>query len=464
MLLGLYTSTRGYIQVPNQGSFEVWNGGTSAIVEFKNNSDSVFYGNVGIGISPVGKLTVKQAYTSGTTPIYLGNTSFTAWNRQSYDTFILQQDDVTSFRMVEKNGEANTSDQVLSFSIGDGIGRIATSAQPLQFYVNGSPSGLAYQGLSGTQVLVMNTNGNAQFNYALGVTGLLTGSAYFDATSSSGYRLRNSTNTANVGGFTRRGLWEGNANYDPGMWAETGYGLYFYTNGSATTVLTLATSGAATFVSNVYATGSYVASASAIAEIRLQGGGYGASYNTSLRSIVGAPGVLQFGNNGGNYILAGNTLTGGYLEFRVNCASESTSAGSKVLTLNANATANFESTVTAGGDVVAYSDRRLKENIKPIENALSKTLALQGVTYNRIEADTDRSTKIGFIAQDVIDVLPEVVTHNLDSDIYGVSYGNITALLVEAVKELSNKNREQQYEIDTLRGQIAHVLNVTLKR
>jgi len=61
----------------------------------------------------------------------------------------------------------------------------------------------------------------------------IKGAIYFDAQSSSGYRIRNSSDTANAGGFTRRGLWEGNANYDPGMWAETGYGLYFYSNGSA---------------------------------------------------------------------------------------------------------------------------------------------------------------------------------------------------------------------------------------
>jgi hypothetical protein len=412
-------------------------------------------GNVTIGSATTpGRLTVKySSYSSAQSPLYVGNTGFTAWNRQSYDTFVLQQDDVTSFRMVEKNGETTASDQVLTFSIGDGVARIATSAQPLQFYVNGSPSGLAYQGLSGTPVLAMNTNGNAQFNYALGVTGLLTGSAYFNATSSSGYRLRNSTDTANVGGFTRRGLWEGNANYDPGMWAETGYGLYFYTNGSATTVLTLATTGAATFSSSISAsggistTGSFTSTVSGTSELRLQGGGYGGSYNTSLRSLAGAIGVLQFGNNGGNYVLIGNTLAGGYLEFRVNCASESTAAGSKVLTLNANATANFESTLTAGGDIIAYSDRRIKENIKPIENALSKTLSLQGVTYNRIEAEADKSTKIGFIAQDVLDILPEVVTHNLDSDIYGVSYGNVTALLVEAIKEL-------KAEVDHLRSRL----------
>jgi hypothetical protein len=335
-------------------------------------------GNVGIGTTSIpGKFTAKySSYSSAQTPLYVGNTGFTAWNRQSYDTFVLQQDDVTSFRMVEKNGEATTSDQVLTFSIGDGVGRIATSGQPLQFYVNGSPSGLAYQGLSGTQVLAMNTNGSAQFNYAVAMSSTL------DVTS-----------TVSTGG-------------------------------------------------------NFVASNSGIAEIRLRGGGYGASYNTSLRSIAGAPGVLQMGNNGPNYILAGNTLGGGLLYFRVNCASESTTAGSLCLTLNANATAQFESTVTASGDIVAYSDRRIKENIKPIENALSKTLSLQGVTYNRIETEADKSTKIGFIAQDVLDVLPEVVTHNLDSDIYGVSYGNVTALLVEAIKELKAEVNDLKSRLD----------------
>ena len=453
---GLYMRTDGEAYGGTMTFGARWDDDEAKIVfkMYQVSAGAGYNARVGIGTTdPPGELTVKRPYSSAVTPIYLGNTSFTAWNRNSYDTFILQQDDVTSFRMVEKNGEANTSDQILCFSIGDNSATIATSAQPMKFFVNGSPTGVTYQGLLGTEALRLNTSGNAQFYYALSVTGLITGAAYFNATSSSGFRIRNSTDTANAGGFTRRGLWEGNANYDPGMWAETGYGLYFYTNGSATTVLTLATTGAATFSSSISAsggistTGSFTSTVGGTSELRLQGGGYGGSYNTSLRSIAGAIGILQFGNNANNYVLIGNTLTGGYLEFRVNCASESTAAGSKVLTLNANATANFESTLTAGGDIIAYSDRKLKENIKPIQNALSKTLALQGVTYNRIEADTDKSTKIGFIAQDVLDVLPEVVTHNLDSDIYGVSYGNVTALLVEAIKEL-------KAEVDDLRSRL----------
>jgi hypothetical protein len=117
--------------------------------------------------------------------------------------------------------------------------------------------------------------------------------------------------------------------------------------------LRISSTGAATFTntldvgSTISTTGNFVATNSGIAEIRLRGGGYGTSYNTSLRSIVGAPGVLQMGNNGGNYILAGNTNVGGLLEFRVNCASESVTAGSLALRLNADTTATFASSVTS---------------------------------------------------------------------------------------------------------------------
>ncbi len=68
----------------------------------------------------------------------------------------------------------------------------------------------------------------------LTVAGVIKGASYFDAQASSGFRIRNSNDSANAGGFTRRGLWEGNANYDPAIWAETGYSLYIYTNGSGT--------------------------------------------------------------------------------------------------------------------------------------------------------------------------------------------------------------------------------------
>ena len=99
----------------------------------------------------------------------------------------------------------------------------------------------------------------------------------------------------------------------------------------------------------------------------------------------------------------------------------------------------------ASDNIVAYSDARKKTNITTITSALSKVLNLRGVTYNKIQNDKSVSekTEIGVIAQEVEKVVPEVVTYAEDIDQYGVSYGNLTALLIEAVKE-------QQSTIDNL--------------
>jgi hypothetical protein len=105
---------------------------------------------------------------------------------------------------------------------------------------------------------------------------------------------------------------------------------------------------------------------------------------------------------------------------------------------------------TATGDVTAYSDRRIKENILQIDSALSKVLALSGYYYNRTDTE-DKSRKVGFIAQEVLTVVPEIVNYDDKLDRYSVSYGNASALLVEAIKE-------QQVQIDTLQAKLDALL------
>jgi hypothetical protein len=97
-------------------------------------------------------------------------------------------------------------------------------------------------------------------------------------------------------------------------------------------------------------------------------------------------------------------------------------------------------TIRATGDVIAYSDARVKDNIKTIDNALEKTTKLRGVSYTRNDID-DKSTKIGVIAQEVIDVLPEVVSQDDDGK-YSVAYGNVVGILIEAIKELEARVKE----------------------
>ena len=105
----------------------------------------------------------------------------------------------------------------------------------------------------------------------------------------------------------------------------------------------------------------------------------------------------------------------------------------------------INSKFTAAGDVVAFgspSDISLKENIKPIESALDKVKKLQGVTFDWKEQDiTNLKEDIGFIAQDVQKVLPELVRENKDGKL-SLRHQGIIPVLLEAIKELSDKVKE----------------------
>jgi len=105
-------------------------------------------------------------------------------------------------------------------------------------------------------------------------------------------------------------------------------------------------------------------------------------------------------------------------------------------------------------DVVAYStsDKRLKENIKPLDNALDKVMQISGVEFDwkkltEKEKETIHGNKghdVGVIAQEIEEVLPEVVTER-DNGYKAVKYEKIVPLLIEALKE-------QQEEIDLLKA------------
>ena len=89
--------------------------------------------------------------------------------------------------------------------------------------------------------------------------------------------------------------------------------------------------------------------------------------------------------------------------------------------------------IIAAGDITAFSDETLKENISPITNALDKLNQIRGVTYNLKDDNTRKHT--GVIAQELQKVLPEAV-HTNDDGILSVAYGNTIGLLIEAIKEL----------------------------
>ena len=94
-------------------------------------------------------------------------------------------------------------------------------------------------------------------------------------------------------------------------------------------------------------------------------------------------------------------------------------------------------TITAGQDVIAYSDAKLKENINTLDG--SKVLKMRGVSFDRIDTGLPSS---GVIAQEMQKVAPELV-NEIDGTL-GVSYGNLVGYLIEAVKD-------QQKQIDELK-------------
>lgn len=91
--------------------------------------------------------------------------------------------------------------------------------------------------------------------------------------------------------------------------------------------------------------------------------------------------------------------------------------------------------VTAAADICAFSDARLKQNVLSIDNSLTKIEGLRGVSYE-LKADPG-VPHLGLIAQEVKEVVPEVVLHDQLSDMYKISYQSLIPVLIEAVKELS---------------------------
>ena len=135
-----------------------------------------------------------------------------------------------------------------------------------------------------------------------------------------------------------------------------------------------------------------------------------ASSNLTFKSIVSDKDMIFQGNDNGSAITA---LT-----------LDMSDAGAAIFNNN----------------VTAYSDERLKSNIVTVPDALAKVNAMRGVHYTRNDTGKDHT---GVVAQEIQKIAPEVVLTSSDEmGTLSVDYGNITAYLIEAIKELSAKVKE----------------------
>ena len=105
----------------------------------------------------------------------------------------------------------------------------------------------------------------------------------------------------------------------------------------------------------------------------------------------------------------------------------------------------INNTLNVGGDVIAFasSDRRLKDNIKPIEGALDKVSKISGNTFdwNEEKQNTYKGKDYGVVAQEIKEVMPELVDTR-DNGYLAVKYDKIVPLLIESIKELKKEIEE----------------------
>jgi len=105
--------------------------------------------------------------------------------------------------------------------------------------------------------------------------------------------------------------------------------------------------------------------------------------------------------------------------------------------------------VRSTGDVIAYysSDKRLKENIKPIENALAKIESIGGYSFDwNDKQQTYTGTDIGVLAQEIEAIAPELVIDR-ETGFKAVRYEKLVAILIEGIKELSAKVNELENKL-----------------
>jgi len=156
----------------------------------------------------------------------------------------------------------------------------------------------------------------------------------------------------------------------------------------------------------------------------------------STLSVTGAASV------GGNLVVSGTLSSVGAVCFQTTLSVSSTVyVGS--LSVAGGVTVVGSGFITGGG-WSPISDRRVKKNIVPITNPLTKVKQLRGVYFDWSQPEDedlklDGHRHIGFIAQDVQHVVPEAVGPISDGKYLGVDYSSLVPLLLESIRELEFK-------------------------
>ena len=334
---------------------------------------------------------------------------------------------------------------------------------------------LAYNGLNVGSGQLNCTGGNVSMSGNLTVSGSITAASQsLSSLSVSGNIAGGSLNI----GSTQLAVSGGNVSTSGSFSASGNISASgtLYSGGTATMAGALNVSGATNLAANGLNVGSgqlYVSSGNVYVTNALSVGGT-ASLGAVSTGAVGCGAITCTTINTQGYTISsgpiscstittnGNTITAGSINAGAISSSSYSSSGNLTLS-NGNARVflqgsgynwewNAQSTVcglyrsssgnwafysdtsgnfTAIGNVTAYSDAKLKKNVETIQDPMSLVRRMRGVFYDRIEDD---KAGVGVIAQEMLEVLPQVVQTN--DGTLSVAYGNISGVLIEALKNI----------------------------
>jgi hypothetical protein len=119
--------------------------------------------------------------------------------------------------------------------------------------------------------------------------------------------------------------------------------------------------------------------------------------------------------------------------------------------------------LTDKGSACSTSSIRFKENVRDSDYGLKEVMQLRQVRYNyKKEKDPDKDANntalkkdhIGLIAEEVLQVLPELIYYDQDGNVDNIRYEAMHSVLAKAIQELSEQNQEQQMQIELLKNKI----------
>jgi hypothetical protein len=236
--------------------------------------------------------------------------------------------------------------------------------------------------------------------------------------------------------------YSGYAMGNPGGAPSNLWGMYVADNGTARLFLD-GTNGRGYFASNLYVnSGSLVLSAGNYNSYAptLTGTGASGTWSINVTGSAGSATTATTATNATNSAVTDDTTTNSthYPNF-----VSGTSGNQAEKVSSTKFTFNPSTGLLTSTDYNSSSDKRLKKNIKTVDNALDKVMALRGVSFDWKEGG---AKAIGLIAQEAEKVIPEIVSKD-DNGYLGIKYNNLIGVLVEAIKD-------QQEQINILKKQI----------